>query len=75
MSFESCLMLPGGRTVERLQMVTVKAGNDTKVVDEIDSRDARVECPCSVYLQHSYLMHPNCHLGGVVDQTAHLLDQ
>jgi len=53
-----------------------KAGNYTlvvAVVDEVDSRVARIGCPCSVYFQHYYMMLPHCHLGVVVSQTAHLL--
>ena len=43
-------------------MVAAKAGNYTLVlvvvvvVDEIDSRIARIECFCSVYFQHNYVM-------------------
>ena len=70
-------MEPGGRTGERLEMVAAKAGNYTlvvvvvvvvvvDVVDEIDSRVARIECLCSVYFQHYFLMLSHCHLGIVV---------
>ena len=68
-------MEPGGRTGERLGMVAGKAGNYTPgVFDEIDLRAARIECLCSVYLQHYYLMLPHCHLGVVVSQTAQWLE-
>jgi hypothetical protein len=61
----------GGRTGERLEMEAAKAGNYTPVVEEIDSWVARIECLCSVYFQHGYLMLPHCHLGVVVSQTGH----
>jgi len=65
----------GGRTEEHLEMVAAKVGNDTLlVVDEIDSRVARIECLCLVYFQHYHLMIPHRHLGVVVSQTAHLLE-
>jgi len=57
-------------------MVAAMAGNYTLVVvvvvvDEIDSRIARIQCLCSVYFQHDYLMLPHCLLGVVVSQTGH----
>jgi len=52
-------------------MEAAKAGNYTLVVEEIDSWVARIECLCSVYIQHGYLMLPHCHLGVVVSQTGH----
>ena len=62
-------------------MVAAKAGNYTlvlvvvvAVVDEIDSRIARIECLCSVYFQHDYLTLPHCPRGVVVSQTAHWLE-
>jgi hypothetical protein len=61
----------GGKTGERLEMEAAKAGNYTPVVEEIDSWVARIECLCSVYFQHGYLMLPHCHLGVVVSQTGH----
>jgi len=61
----------GGRTGERLEMEAAKAGNYTPVVEELDSWVARIECLCSVYFQHGYLMLPHCHLGIVVSQTGH----
>jgi len=61
----------GGRTGERLEMEAAKAGTYTPVVEEIDSRVARIECLCSVYFQHGNLMLPYCHLGVVVSQTGH----
>jgi hypothetical protein len=67
-------MEPGGRTGEHLEMVAAKAANYTLVlvvVDEINSRIARIDCLCSVYFQHDYLMLPHCLLGIVVSQTAH----
>ena len=69
-------MEPGGRTGESLEMVAEKAGNNTLelVVDEIDSLVVRMECLCSLYCQHYYLMPPHCHLGVVVGQTAHRLE-
>jgi len=69
-------MEPGGRTGEHLEMVPAKVGNYTLVVvvDETDSRIARIECLCSVYVQHYYLMLRHCHLGIVVSQTAHWLE-
>jgi len=54
-------------------MVAAKAGNYTLVVvvvvvvvDEFDSRVAQIECLCSEYFQHYYMMLPHCHLGIVV---------
>jgi hypothetical protein len=74
-------MEPGGSTGERLEMVAAKAGNYTLVVvvvvvlvDEIDSRVARIECLCSVYFRHHSLMLPHCRPGIVVSQTAHWLE-
>jgi len=70
-------MVQGGRTGERLEMVPPKAGNYTLVVvvvDEIDSRVARIECLYSVYFPHYYRMLPHCPLGVVVSQTVHLLE-
>jgi len=70
-------MKPGGRTGEHLEMVAAKAANYTLVVVsvvEIDTWVARIECDCSVYFQHYHLMLPQCHLGIVVSQTAHLLE-
>jgi len=71
-------MEPGGRTGERLEMVAAKAGNYTLVlvvvVDEIDSRIARIECLSLVYFQHDSLTLPHCLLGIVVSQTAHWLE-
>jgi len=64
----------GGRTGERLEMEAAKAGNYTPVVEEIDSWVARIECFCSVYSQHGYLMLPYCHLGVVVSQTGHSVE-
>ena len=64
----------GGRPGERLDMVAGKAANDTPVVDEIDWLVAQIECLCSVYFQHYALMLPHYHLGGVVSQTAYLLE-
>jgi hypothetical protein len=61
----------GGRTGEILEMEAAKAGNYTPVVEEIDSWVARIECLCSLYFQHGYLMLPHCHLGVVVSQTGH----
>jgi len=61
----------GGRTGEHLEMVAVKAGNYTPVVDEIDSGVAQIECLCFVYFQHYYLMFPHCPLGVVVIETGH----
>jgi hypothetical protein len=54
-------------------MVPVKTGNYTMVVvvDEIDSRIARIECNCSVYYPRYYLMLPQCPLGVPVSQTTH----
>jgi hypothetical protein len=61
--------------VERLEMVPAKAGNYTLVVvDEIDSWVVQMECLCSVYFLHYYLMLPHCPLGGVVGQPAHALE-
>jgi len=64
----------GGKTGERLEMEAAKAGNYTPVVEEIDSWVAQIECLCSVYFQHGYLMLPHCHLGAVVSQTGHLVE-
>ena len=61
----------GGRTGERLEMEAAKAGNYTPVVEEIDLWVTRIECLCSVYFQHGYLMLTHCHLGVVVSQTGH----
>jgi len=61
----------GGRTGEHLEMVAAKAGNYTLVVEEIDLWVARIECLCSVYIQHHHLMLPHSHLGVVVSQTGH----
>jgi len=55
-------------------MVPAKAGNYTPVVDEIDSGVAQIECLCSVYFQHYYLLLPHCPLGVVVSQTGHPLE-
>jgi hypothetical protein len=56
----------GGRTGERLEMEATRVGNYTPVVEEIDSWVAQIECLCSVYFHHYYLMLPHCHLGVVV---------
>jgi len=58
----------GGRTEERMEMVSANAGTYTLmvVVDEIDSRVARIDCLCSVYFPHYYLMLPHRPLGVVV---------
>jgi len=45
-SFVLCWMGPGGRTVERLEIVAAKAGNYTLVVDEIESCIASIYCLC-----------------------------
>jgi hypothetical protein len=58
-------------------MVAAKAGNYTVVVvvvDEIDSWVARIECLCSVYIQHYCQMLPYCLLGIVVSRTTHWLE-
>jgi len=62
-------------------MVAAKAGNYTLVVvvvvvvvDEFDLQVAQIECLCSEYFQHYYMMLPHCHLGIVVSQRAHLLE-
>ena len=70
----SCLIGQSGRTEECLDMVAAKAGNNTSVVDQIDLWAVWVECLCSMYSQHCYLMLPNCHLGIGKSQTAHLLN-
>jgi len=75
-------MEPGDKTREHLEMVAAKAGNYTLVgvvvvvvvVDAIDSWVARIDCLCSVFFHHSYLILPQCHLGVVVSQTAHWLE-
>jgi hypothetical protein len=68
-------MEPGGRTGECLEMVAVKAGNYMLVVvDEIDSRIARIECLCSVYFQYYYLVLRHCHLGIFVSLNANRLE-
>ena len=64
----------GGRTGERLEMVAAKAGNYTPGEDEFDLWVAQIECLCSVYFQHYYMMLPHCHLGVVVSQTAHRVE-
>jgi len=73
----------GGRTGECLEMVAVKAGNDTLVVvvvvvvvvvDEMDLRIARIEYLGSVYFLHDYLTLAHCLPGEVVSQTAHWLE-
>ena len=45
-SLVSCWMGQGGRTGERLEMVAVKVGNYTLVVDDIDLGAAQIECLC-----------------------------
>ena len=55
-------------------MVVAKTGNYTPVEDEFDFWVARIECLCSVYFQHYYLMLPRCHLGVFNSQTAHRLE-
>jgi len=55
-------------------MVAAKAGNYTVMEDEFDFWVAQIECLCSVYFQHYYLMLPHCHLGVVVSQSAHQLE-
>jgi len=67
-------MGPGGRTGERLEMVPAMVGNYTQVVDEINSGVAQIDCLCSVYFLHYYLMLPHCSLGFIVSQTAHPLE-
>jgi hypothetical protein len=52
-------------------MVAAKAGNNTPVVEDINSWGALFECLCLVYFQHYYLMLPHRHLGVVVGQTGH----
>jgi hypothetical protein len=59
----------GDRAGKRLEMEAAKVGNYTLVVDDIEWWVARIECLCSVYFQHRYLMLPHCHLGVVVSQT------
>jgi len=63
-----------GRTGECLEMVAAKGGTYTPVEDEFDLWVARIECLCSGYFQHYYLMLPHCYLGVVVTQTAHQLE-
>ena len=63
-----------GNTGEHLKMVAAKAGNYTPGEDELDLWDARIECLCSVYFQHYYMMLPHCHQGVVVSQTAHRVE-
>jgi len=55
-------------------MEAAKAGNYTPVVEAIDSWITRIECLCSVYFLHGYLMLPHCHLGVVLNQTGHLVE-
>jgi len=69
--FVSCWMGHCCRTRERLEMVAARAGNYNPVVDEFDLWVARIECLCLVYFRHYYLMLPHCHLGVVLNQTAH----
>jgi hypothetical protein len=64
----------GGKTAERLEMQAAKAGNYTPVVEEIDYWVARMQCLCSVYFQHYYLMLPHCHLGIVASQSCQLVE-
>jgi len=72
-SLVSCWMGQGGRTGERLEMIAAKAGNNTPLVDEMVSWVTWIQCLCSAYFLHYYLMLPHCHLGIVVSETAHLL--
>ena len=65
----------GGKTGECLEKVAPKAGNYNPLVDEFELWVARIGSLCSVYFQHHYLMLPHCHLGVVVSQTAHRLEQ
>ena len=67
-------MKQGGGTGEQLEMETVKAGNNTLVVEDIDSWVAQIICLCSVYFQYYYLMLAHYHLGVVVSQIAHWLE-
>ena len=48
-SLVSCWMGQGARTGKCLEMVTVKAGTLTPVVEKIDSWIPRIECLCLVY--------------------------
>ena len=67
-------MVHGGRTEEHLEMVAVKAGNNTPVVDGNDLGVARIECLCSVFIQHYHLMLSHCPPGVIERQTAHVLE-
>jgi hypothetical protein len=37
-------------------MAAAEAGSYTAVVEQIESGVARIECLCSVYFQHNYVM-------------------
>ena len=55
-------------------MLAAKACNYTVVVNEIDSGVTQIECLCSVYFHHYYLMLPQSPLRVVVSRTAHPLE-
>jgi len=74
-SIVSCWMGQGVRTGERLEMVAAKTGNCTPVVDETDLGVVQIECLCSVYFQHYYLMLPHFNMGVIMNQTARPLEQ
>jgi hypothetical protein len=67
-------MGPGAKTGELLEMEAAKVGNYTPGEDEFDLWVARIECLCSVYSQHYYMMLPHCHQGVVMSQTAHRVE-
>ena len=54
-----------------LEKMAAKVGDYSPVADELDAWVPRIECLCSVYFQHYFLMLPHCHPGVVVSQTAH----
>jgi hypothetical protein len=56
-------------------MVAVRAGNYTTVEDQFDLWVARIQCLCSVYFQHHYLMLANCDQGVVMSQPARPLER
>jgi hypothetical protein len=75
-SLEWSSMVPCGKTGEYPEIGAAKGGNyalGVVVVDEIDTRVARIDCLWSVYFQHYYLMFQHCLLGMVLTETAHRL--
>jgi hypothetical protein len=73
-SLGSCWLGQGGTTRERLEIVAAKSGNNSLVGKEINLWVTRIQCLCSVYFQHYYLMLPHCRFDIVVSQRDQLVE-